>query len=425
MKKRIFYGWWIVWVCFFVGLFGSGTITYGFTSFIQPLVREFGWSYAQVSLATSMRAMAVSIATPFVGWFIDRWGARKLMLSGSIISCLGLLLLLQMQSLAVFYMAFVIIGIGAATAISNATIPTVANWFRKHIGIATGIAISGAGAAGLLLPLITYIIETYGWRSAILAIMLSILIIVIPSTFLLRHRPEDYGLMPDGEPAVERTPPNITSVIKLNEPDFDLKQALSGRAFWQVAIAIMCFLFVSSAVSAHVMPYLDTIGMDRYTSSFVASAILIVSMVGRIGLGWFSDRFNKKILTVVAFVIISVSMFCFACAATFGYWLVIPFFILFGIGSGGVFSLGGVLTSLLFGRKHFGSIYGLIGGIAGIGMLTGPPLAGWIYDSWGTYQWFWLVLAAVAVAGAMIVLTISPPSIESKHAICSKSDLCV
>lgn len=413
MKKKIFFGWWIVWACFFIGL-GSGVISYGFTSFIQPLVREFGWSYTEVSFAMSMRGLEVGIAAPLMGWLIDRWGARKVVLYGSISTCVGLLLLSQTQSLAVFYVAFVIIGIGAGTSTSNVTIPAVASWFRKRIGIATGIAISGAGAAGLFLPAVTYIIETYGWRSAVLVIMLSIVVIVIPSTFLLRHRPEQYGLTPDGEPANERPKMNVSTEIKYNESDVSLKQALRGRAFWQVAILMVCLLFVLSSVITHVMPYLASIGMDRYTSSFVASAISAVSIAGRIGMGWFSDRLDRKLVTAIAFVIIGLAMLCFGLAATYGYWLTVPFFIMFGIGYGGAFALGGALTSYLFGRRHFGSIYGLIMGIAVIGNASGAPLAGWVYDTWGTYQWYWLAMAGVAVVGVVVVMTISNPSSKSR-----------
>jgi len=357
----------------------------------------------------SIRGLENGIASPLSGWFIDRWGSRKIVFFGSIISCLGLLLLMQTQSLGVFYAAFVLIGIGASSCNLTVVMPTVANWFRKHLGLATGIAISGIGAAGLFLPVITHIIEVSGWRSAVLTIMLCIVAIVLPVSFILRHKPEHYGLLPDGQTAMERTEQDVIVSRKLQESDHGLKQAMRSRVFWQLAVAMICLLLVVSAVVTHVMPYLASIGMDRYTSSFVASAVPVVSVVGRIGLGWFSDRYDRKLVAVGSFAIVSLSMICFGFAATGGLWLVVPFCLLFGVGYGGAFALGGSLTSTLFGRSSFGVIYGLIMGIAIIGNMMGAPLAGWTYDTWGTYQWFWLVMAGVAIIGAIIILTISPP----------------
>ena len=412
--KPVFFGWWIVVACFFIGTFGTSMVNYNFTSFIQPIAAEFGWSYAQISLAMSLRGMEVSFASPLSGWFVDRWGARKVVFFGSIVSCLGLLLLMQTHSLAVFYAAFVLIGIGASSCAINVIMPTVANWFRKRIGLATGIAISGFGAAGLFLPLITHIIEVYGWRTAVLFIILCIIAIVLPLSFLLRHKPEHYGLFPDGQKTEERTQSNVVAGTKNQETGLSLKQAMRTRIFWQLTAAVICQLLVINAVITHVMPSLASVGLDRYTSSYVASSIPLVSIVGRIAFGWFSDRLNRKLVTAGTLLMISLSMVCFWLAATAGLWLIVPFCLLFGIGYGGSLTLGGSLTSELFGRRSFGVIYGLIMGFGVIGTATGAPLAGWTYDTWGTYQWFWFAMVGVSLIGAIIILTIAPESARKK-----------
>ncbi len=413
--KHVFFGWWVVVACFFTGAFGTAVIGYGFTSFIQPFAAEFGWSYAQISLGISLRWLEFGIASPLSGWFVDRWGSHKVVFFGSMITCLGLLLLMQTQSLGVFYAAFVLIGIGASSCALPVIMPTVTNWFRQHLGLATGVAASGMGAAGLFLPVITYIIEVSGWRSAVLVMLLCIVAVVLPLSFVLRHKPEHYGLLPDGKKAAERTEQKVIADEKLRQSDPGLKQAMHTRAFWQLAAAINCLLMVGSAVITHVMPFLASIGTDRYASSFVASFLPLIGIIGRIGFGWLSDRLNRKLITAVTLIMLSLSMICFWLASIVGLWLILPFCLLFGIGYGGALVLGSSLTSELFGWRSFGIIYGLIMGFGVIGNATGAPLAGWTYDTWGTYQWFWFAMAGVAMIGAVIILTISTPSAKTKH----------
>jgi MFS family permease len=407
---RIYYGWWIVGACVLITLFGNAVVAYGFTSFIQPIAGEFGWSYAQISLAASIRGLETGIAAPVLGWLIDRWGIRKVVFFGSIILSSGLLLLSQTKTLPVFYVAFILIGIGASSCTVTAVMTTIAMWFRKRMGLATGIAISGLGLVGLFLPALTRVIELVGWRSAVLVIMCTILIIVLPLSFLLRHKPEQYGLLPDGQLASQHTTQEIVADKKLQDSDLSIKQALKNTDFWKIALVFTCFFSIIAAVITHVMPYVSSLGVDRYTSSLVASAIPLISIVGRIGLGWFGDKLDKRFVTAGAFGLIGLSLLCAGLAGVIGVWLVVPFFILLGVGYGGGISMSASLTRTLFGRSNFGSILGIIMGIAHMGNLIGPPLAGWVYDSWGTYQWFWLIMAGLAFVAVILILTVSSSS---------------
>lgn len=406
--KRIFYGWWVVGACFFIGLFGHGILSYCFTSFIEPIAGEFGWSYAQISFAVSIRGVEIGIAAPVMGWLIDRWGSRRTVFGGSIIACLGLLLLSQTKDLPVFYVAFILIGIGTTSFTMSAITIIIASWFRKRIGIATGIATSGIGVSGLFVPVITHIIQLYGWRSAVLAILFSILIIVLPLSFLLRHKPEQYGLLPDGQMLNQRTAEDIVSDKKLEDSDLSLKQAIGSNIFWRLALVSGCLLFILIAVTTHVMPYLSSINIDRYTASLVASSLPLISIVGRISLGWFGDRFDKRLVTAATYIMIALAMLCFEFAGTVSAWLIIPFSILFAVGYGGGATMSGPLTRVFFGRSNFGSIFGLILGITQIGSIVGATLAGWVYDNWGSYQWFWLSTAGIAFLASIIIMTISP-----------------
>ena len=401
---RIFYGWWIVVACFFISLYVGGVVFYGFTTLIEPLVDEFGWSYTQISLAASLRGMEMGILAPFVGMLVDRWGPRRLLFGGVIITGLGLLLLSRTTSLTTFYAAFVLMAIGMSTCSSTVLMTAVANWFRKKIGIATGIMICGYGFSGLLIPFIVNLIDTYDWRLTLVFLTIGLLAVCLPLSLLVRHRPEQYGYLPDGETS------NIAVSNDLNqahsvETDVGAKQAVKSRAFWHITLALMCQFLILSAVITHVMPYLTDVGFTRATAGLVAAGIPLASIAGRLGLGWLGDKVDKRRVTAGAFAMISLGLLCFAFTTAADTWLLVPFLIIFGIGYGGNNTLRASLIREFFGTSKFGTIHGFAVGMMALGSIAGPPLAGWVFDKWQSYQPIWLVFAGLAVVALLVVLT--------------------
>jgi MFS family permease len=166
-------------------------------------------------------------------------------------------------------------------------------------------------------------------------------------------------------------------------------------------------MILISAIIVHVMPYLSSIGLVRSTSGIVAAAIPVTSIAGRLFFGWFGDRFDRRSATAGAFVMIGLGIFCFGFASIAGFWLVIPFVLLFGIGYGGSNSLRIGLAREYFGRSNFGSIFGLVMGIGVVGVIIAPPLAGWVYDTWGSYKAIWFVYAALPFATLAAVFALS------------------
>ena len=164
MLSTMYYGWWVVIACFIINLYVGGVIYFSFTAFFEPIQQEFGWSYTQISIATSLRGLEMGIFAPIVGFLVDRFGSRKLLLGGSIVIGIGLLILSFTQSLLMFYMSFLFIALGAGGCTSVVTMTAVAIWFRKNVGLALGIMASGFGAGGLIVPLVVFLIDACGWR---------------------------------------------------------------------------------------------------------------------------------------------------------------------------------------------------------------------------------------------------------------------
>jgi OFA family oxalate/formate antiporter-like MFS transporter len=214
MNRKIFYGWWIVLACLIINLYVSGILFFGFTAFIDPLIREFGWTYTQVSFAVSLRGMEMGIFAPLIGFLADRYGARKLILVGVLAVGLGLVALSRVQSLVMFYGVILLMGFGAGGCTTVVTTTVVATWFKKNLGKALGLMSSGFGASGLMIPLIVWLIDTFQWRATVLLLAVGFLVLGIPLVFVIRDKPEDYGLLPDGGPRLPDSSGETGSPVK-------------------------------------------------------------------------------------------------------------------------------------------------------------------------------------------------------------------
>ncbi|MBA7617561.1 L-lactate transporter [subsurface metagenome] len=406
---KVFYGWWIVSACFLITLYTGGIIFYGFTAIFEPIANEFGWSYTQISLAASLRGLEMSLLAPFIGILADRWGPKRLIFSGVVITAVGLILLSYAMSLAMFYGAFILIAIGIGGCSVTVLMIAVVNWFRRHVGIASGIVVSGFGFSGLLVPVIVTLIEMYGWRLTMTILALGMLAIVLPLSLLVRHKPEQYGYLPYGQVEGSVTLDNSLSPAQAVGVDVKVKQVLKNSTFWCIALAFTFHVMVSHAIITHVMPYLSSIGVARSSSSLVATAIPLTSIGGRLGLGWLGDKLDRRRVAAGALAMMGLGLLCFGYVSVGETWLLVPFLILFGIGYGGAISLRTSLVREFFGRSNFGTVFGLLIGINMLGGVIGPPVAGWVYDNWGSYEGIWLAFAGLVVIAVVLVAAIPRP----------------
>jgi len=411
--SSIFYGWWIVGACFLIALYVGGVIFYGFTAIFELIANEFGWSYAQISLAFSLRGLEAGILAPLMGLLVDRWGPRRLILVGATIAGLGLVLLSYVNSMGMLYGAFALMAIGMSGCTSTVLITAVANWFHKNVGLATGITLCGFGASGLMVPWVVRLIDIFGWRKAMVVLGLGMLGIGLPISLIIRHKPEKYGLLPDGEVNSIVTSDNGLTSTQTIKGDIGAKRALKSSTFWHISLAVMCQFMMLSAVATHVMPYLSSIGIARTTAGFVASAIPLLSIIGRFGFGWLGDKLDNRQITAGGFAMISLGFLCFAYISPGEMWLFVPFLALFAIAYGGNNTTRGVLLRKYFGSSNFGTIYGFMMGIAMIGTIAGAPLAGWVFDNWGSYQGIWLAFAGLAVVALIVIAT--TPSVNANR----------
>jgi MFS family permease len=402
--RKVFYGWWVVFACFLIGFYVSGTIHYGFTAFFEPIVKETGWSYTQGSIAASLRGLEEGIFPPVIGFLVDRFSPRRLIFCGTLAIGFGLILLSWADSLAMFYGAFVPLALGLSACTDIVLMTAVANWFRRNTGRALGIMACGFGASGILVPVIVRLIDLYQWRSTLIILGLGMWLLGIPLSFVVRHKPEQYGYLPDGETSVEQV-----STPKSQDGKVGFKEALRNRDFWHISITEVTRVMVITAVTTHVMPYLSSLGMSRSRATLVATSIPLLSIIGRLGFGWLGDIFDKRYIMAGIFVFMGAGLLAFSYVQM--TWLIFPFLILFPLSWGAMVLRGSILREH-FGMASFGRLLGIIMGIATIGRLIGPSLAGWTYDNLGSYHPIWLIFAGMTIIPVILMLTLKPHNLE-------------
>ncbi|MFH1639644.1 MAG: MFS transporter [Chloroflexota bacterium] len=405
---RIFYGWWIVLACFMIALYTAGVIGYGFTAVFEPIVSEFGWSYTQVSLASSLRGLEVGLFAPLVGLLLDRFGAKPVIFVGGIITGFSLMLLARTNSLVMFYVSFALVSLGMSACSATALLVAVSYWFRRRIGTAMGIMVCGFGCSGFIVPTVVWMVDTLGWRTALTYFGVGMFLIILPLSLAVRGRPEKYGLLPDGDVSIPASSGSNVSPAKTEGKNISARVIFTSRTFWHIALAFSAQHMIVGAVITHIMPYLGSVGIDRALAGVVTTFVPLASIVGRFGFGWLSDRMKNKRLAVAGFALMGLGMFFLSYASPGAMWVLVLFLFFFGIGFGGTNTMRAILPREYFGMKNFGTILGFLTGVGTLGSMSGAPLARFCYDKFGSYQPIWLIFIGVA-AFSLISILLTPP----------------
>jgi sugar phosphate permease len=412
--KKIFYGWWIVLATSLIHMWGAGTFYYGFTAFFNPIVDELGWSYAATSFAASLRSIEGGIASPLVGFATDRYGARRLLVLGSILGGIGFILLARIQTLWSFYLIFIFLSVGSSFLFPVPGWTAVANWFVKKRGIALGTLSATMGIAGLVIYLVNWLIGLYGWRQTLVIVGIGMWAIGIPSALVVRTRPEPYGLLPDGDDSVPLKQGRSTVTLSQEtqkEQEFTVRAALKTRAFWTLAILVTLSAAALHAVVVHIMPYLVSIHFSRETAGLTASLLILVSAMGRFSLGWLTSRVDTRYLMALALLLQALGLL--ALTNVQGLGMAALFVGLFGPGYGGVITLRLTMQAEYFGSKAFGAIQGIMMAILIIGTMASPLLAGYCFDIYGTYRPAWLIMALLLLIVTPLSILAKPPKTEA------------
>lgn len=407
--EGIYYGWWILVASCFLTFYGAGTFFYGFTVFVNPIVKDLGWSMALVSGAFSLYRLESGIAAPLAGFLVDRIGPRFLVAGGALLWGAGLISLSRVSTVFHFYLSFLVISFGWGFA-SGSAVPSamIAKWFVKKRGRALGIFTALGGFSGLLAPVLSRLIELYGWQQTLFMTGVATWLLVVPLAFTLRHNPEDHGLFPDGvapQNAPSARDPGAGSPSV--EVDFELAEAFRAPAFWFLVLASITFQMTMSPLFVHLVPHLVTSGISAGTASLAVMFITVSSVLGRAGFGWISDLLNKKWLLIFTFALQAVGLFAFAQVRTSSH--LVFFLLAYAPSYGGAIAMRPAIVGEYFGRRNFGTIYGVLLGSGLIGGMSGPVVAGYAYDVYGDFRLAFVAFALVSLGSALALLFMKRP----------------
>ena len=403
-QPKIFYGWYIVVAATILRIYNSLTFSYGFTSFVDPITTTHSWTYAQVSLATSLRGVESGVFNPFLGMAVDRWPVRRLMIIGICLMALGIYLISQSSSLTMFYLSFLVVGLGTSIAVMMVPRVVLARWFHRNLGKASGILATANVVGGLVAPVVVAMIDSFGWQTVLVFISIGVLGLGMPVSMLFRDRPEKYGFLPDGKVTV-----GIKSEATSDE-GFTVREALNMRPFWYIGLPLMLQTTIVSAVSVHQMPYLTSIGFERSTSAIAITIFSVVSIGARLTSGFLADVFPKKYVLAMAMMLVGLGIFILQLADGSSFTMVILYAVIYGVGIGGSVPLKAPLMREYFGLKRFGSILGIMSFFTMFGSIIGAPLTGLVYDMRGSYYPMWFVYSGLIVGGLSLILALPRPA---------------
>lgn len=395
-------GWPVVAACS-VGVFFAIIPIYTFGIFLRPLSGEFLWSRQSVSSAYGTLTLLAAVSAPCVGWLIDRFGARRVILPSLAVSGLAVASLsLLTGDLWQLRVTFGLIGLVMMGTSPLAYSRAIFGWFDALRGRALGLMLAGSAVAGIALPPLAHaLIETAGWRLAWLALGLGTLLVALPIAVAFLHDAPSRGVAAGARPSAAA--------------GVSVAEALGTRVFWTLAVVMFLHILASSAALVHIVALLVDRGIAAGQAAFAASAMGVASLAGRLLTGVLLDRFPATHVATALLSIAALGAFLLADAGSFAMGAVAAMCV--GFGTGGEVDVTPYLLSRHFGLKSLSTLYGLTWTAWGVAGATGPLLVGRAFDATGSYTIALSTLGVVTLVAAGLMQTIPAPSMGPRRAL--------
>lgn len=391
-----YYGWRIAWALAVTQTIGYGVLYYAFGVFVKPMENELGWSRAETALAFSLALLVEGLIAIPIGRWVDKHGARGLMTFGSILGSLLMLTWGYVDQLWQFYLLWIGIGVASSMVQYPVAFTVLAVWFRRDRSRAMLIVTLAAGLAStIFIPLCTWLVQTLGWREALPILALILAVGTVPLHFLvIRHRPQDIGLAPDGLPLEGvGAAPAATHLTH--------QAALKTPTFWWLALAFSFSSLIALAAAAHMVPLLLERGYSAALVAAAAGSIGVWQLAGRILYTPLSSRVSLFSLSAVFSGLHGLGIVCLLLLpGMLGLWV---FAGLFGLANGSMSLAKAALVAETYGSKHYGSISGNLTLFTSFASMLAPLGAGLLHDWSGNYSLVLWILAGASLVSAFSV----------------------
>ena len=399
-------------------IIGTVPIFQGMTAWFVVLEREFGWNRAQLSLAFSLSRAEGTVMGPVAGYLVDKIGPRRMVFFGLPVMGVGFILFSRVDNLWQFYGAFVLASMGAGFGTWLPMMTVLNHWFQKRRAMAMSLAMEGFALGGvLLIPALAWAIDPdepdrLGWRLTAAGIGVVLIVLAWPVSRLVRNRPEEYGLLPDGrrEDQSESGERGGSGQGQTEGADFTWQEALRTRPFWLITVGHSAKSIVIVTLTVHLGPMLTDLGYSLQIVAWVVSTYTGVGAVFTLVGGYIGDRVPMHLALFGFSVIQSTAVVILLSAGTLP--MVLLFAVVLGIGFGGRTPMTTAIRGVYFGRRAFASITGISMIPMNIMLLVFPLFAGIMFDAVGSYQIPFSVLAIVSFFGSAMFLLLGKPSLK-------------
>ena len=382
------------------------------TVFIYPMSQELGWSRTLIAGAVSAGAIASMALSPVVGWAIDRFGARPVLVAGVLTVGASMISLAWATIPVTFYLAYAAGRVVFHTASPNGAGTVTARWFIRMRGRAIGVVYLFGAVGGVVFTMsAAVIIDEFGVAAAWVSVGAIVLAVaLLPNLLLVAERPEQLGLRPDGdswpdavEPTEQSTPANAAG-----DDSWSLGESARSLAFWILVLMGFATFFVHAGVNVHIAAYLRDQGLSLTNAAAVVTASWVVSAAGSLGWGWLMERIPARIMYSAMLALLCGAVLLLFLAANISGAFAAA--VLIGMVAAGGNIIPTVVYADYFGRESLGRIRGVAELGVLLGQSTGPLLAGVVFDLRGSYSLIFIVYATIAAAASVIVLYARRPA---------------
>jgi MFS family permease len=407
--SNAFYGWWIVLTGTVILFVSSGIGFYGHGVILDPLRTAHGWSKATMSSAVTLYFLTTGIMGMFIGRRIDRYGPKWLLLLGSVIIGTGFILLSLISTVRQLYIVYFIMALGFSCTSLIPVNTVITNWFIRKRGLAMSLTNTGLSAGGIVLvPLASYLIARWGLRIALPVLGVIYCVVVITATTFIRQRPSDLNQYPDGDPPDSSFRQKHTSTLRYSNQMqvWTRSQAMRTLPFWSIVGAFFLALSGQIAFLVHQVSFLG-----QYLGvAGAATAVSITagaSIIGRLWLGTFVDRMDKRHVIMVCFLIQGAAVMTLA-----HYNHVVLLYLgtfAFGLTMGSIIMTQSLIIAECFGLVSFATVSGLAGVFTMSGAAFGPTVAGYIFDATRSYQTAFTIFGFMSAVATLVIYFAKPP----------------
>ena len=398
-SPKLFYGWFVVGACFGVILI-QGAAMWTFGVFLKPLANEFGWSRALVSSGYTAFLLGYVVSVVTSGRLADRYSPRPILLVSALLAGLGFFLCSKVHTIIQIRTFLFIGGLGVGSTWSVPT-STVQRWFfgRQRAGLALGIVISGVGVGVLIFaPLINLLILNHGWRDAYLVIGILFFAIITTSSCVVKPSPVQTKTASHGPE---------TRLNRIGIKGWPTRKVVTSLSFVGITFSHCVVVAAFQTISAHLVPYATDVGISSTTSAAAIGLLGGFSIPGRIISGHLSDRIPCQ--NILALSLFGMAIFLLWLLFLQGAWMLYCFVFFYGICHGSRVSAYLGILGEFFGMRSLGELIGIT---MAIGMFIGafaPYVAGFIFDTTGSYLVVFMIMIILLLSGGIIASVIKKP----------------